>query len=141
MAFIPSAAKTYNMDFVPAGSHIVVEQHSNRSGTEVTLRVRGMNPGHAYDVHVHQKPCGPSPQDSGSHYQHQPSTDPTHVNPGNEVWLNFTAKPDGKGQARTHHKWSFRAGEASSVVLHRDQSSGGERLACFTVPFVSLPRR
>lgn len=140
-ALIPSAAKTYDMGFVPAGSRIVVEQRSNHSRTEVTLQVRGMNPGHAYDVHVHKKPCGPSPQDSGGHYQHRPSTNPAHVNPSNEVWLNFTTRPDGTGQARTRHKWSFRAGEASSVVLHRDQRSGGERLACFTVPFVSLPPR
>ncbi|MEY9997849.1 Cu-Zn family superoxide dismutase [Streptomyces sp. V4I8] len=138
LSFIPSAAKTYNQDLVPAGSRIVVEQRSDRGSTEVTLRVRGVEPGYAYGAHVHQKPCGPYPLDSGGHYQHRPSADPAHVDPGNEVWLNFTATEDGTGHARTRGSWSFRAGEAGSVVLHSDQSGAGERLACFTVPFVPL---
>lgn len=137
-ALIPSTAKTYDLDLVPAGAHIVVEQRSERGGTEVTLYVQGVEPGHAYGVHVHQKPCGPDPQDSGGHYQHQPATDPPHADPDNEVWLNFTAEPDGTGAAHSRHDWSFRAGEAGSVVLHRDQSGAGDRLACFTVPFVPV---
>jgi Cu-Zn family superoxide dismutase len=138
LSLIPSAAKTYDLDLVRAGSRIVVEQHSKRGSTEVTLRVWGMEPSYAYGVHVHQKPCGPYPLDSGGHYQHRPSTDPAHVDPENEVWLNFKAAPDGKGYARTRGSWSFRPGEAGSVVLHSGQSGAGERLACFTVPFVPL---
>ncbi|MEU8955490.1 superoxide dismutase family protein [Streptomyces sp. NPDC048518] len=155
-AFVPSAAVTYDMDLVPAGSWIQVTQtgpprpepsEAGRSGgakvantTTVTLRVNGMKPGHAYGVHVHQKPCGAAPEDAGGHYQHrvdpvQPSKDPDYVNPRNEVWLDFTAGPDGSGEARARHRWGFRPGEARSVVLHDAPGGAGDRAACFTVPF------
>ena len=137
-ALIPSAAKTYDMDLVPAASRIVVEQRSDRGRTVVTLRVRGLRAGHAYGVHVHQNPCGPDPRDAGGHYQHRPHADPSHVDPGNEIWLNFTAEPDGTGWARAKRAWSFRASEAGSVVLHRDQTGNGDRVACFTVPFIPV---
>ncbi|MEU1130435.1 superoxide dismutase family protein [Streptomyces sp. NPDC005900] len=139
-AFIPSPAVTYDMRLVPAASWILVRQHGDERGTTVTLRVRGLKPGHAYGVHVHRKPCGARPEASGGHYQHrvdpvQPSKDPAYLNPRNEVWLDFTAKADGTGSARAHHRWGFRPGEAASVVLHREQGGAGDRLACFTVPF------
>ncbi|MFC7308541.1 superoxide dismutase family protein [Streptomyces monticola] len=144
-AFIPSEAKTYDMDLVPAASHIEVEQRGDEGGTTVALRVKGMKAGHKYGVHVHQKPCGAKPEDAGGHYQHrkdpvQPSKNPAYLNPENEVWLDFEADADGAATARSEHSWSFRRGEAASVVLHRAPGGAGDRLACFTVPFGSLPR-
>ncbi|MFF1447187.1 hypothetical protein ACFVYF_03305 [Streptomyces sp. NPDC058274] len=61
-----------------------------------------MKPEHTYGVHVHQKPCGANLADAGGPYQHrkdpvQPSTDPEHANPGNEIWLDFTADRRGRG--------------------------------------------
>ncbi|MFE0171926.1 superoxide dismutase family protein [Streptomyces sp. NPDC059002] len=143
-ALIPSPAVTYEQGLVPAASWIRVEQHSDERGTTVTARVKGLKPGHAYGVHVHQKPCGANPEAAGGHYQHredpvQPSKDPAYLNPGNEVWLDFTAGPDGAGSASAHHRWGFRPGGAGSVVLHREQGGAGDRVACFTVPFGSLP--
>ncbi|MEU6989269.1 superoxide dismutase family protein [Streptomyces sp. NPDC046465] len=144
-AFVPSPALTYDMDLVPAASWIAVEQrggggHGHGGGLVVTLQVRGMKPGHAYGVHVHQKPCGADPEAADGHYQHrvdpvQPSKDPDYVNPANEVWLDFTARADGSGEARALHHWGFRPGEAASVVLHDEPGGAGERAACFTVPF------
>ncbi|MFF1381450.1 superoxide dismutase family protein [Streptomyces sp. NPDC058308] len=139
-AFVPSPAVTYDMGLVPAASWIAVEQRDEKGGTVVTLRVRGMKPGHAYGVHVHQKPCGTVPEAAGGHYQHrvdpvQPSKDPAYVNPANEVWLDFTARADGSGEAGARHRWGFRPGEAASVVLHDVPGGAGERAACFTVPF------
>lgn len=140
----PSAAqapaKTYETDLVPVGSKIKVLQHTDGGGTTVQLAVAGLRPGYAYGVHVHQKPCGPDPDDAGAHYQHrvdpiQPSVDPAYLNPENEVWLDFTADGGGNGQAEAFHTWGFRAGGAASVILHREQGGAGDRLACFTVPF------
>ncbi|MGW0737896.1 superoxide dismutase family protein [Streptomyces sp. NPDC002851] len=139
-AMVESPAKTYEMGLVPAGSKIRVMQYTDRRGTTVKLDVSGMKPGYAYGVHVHQKPCGTKPEDAGSHYQNrvdpnQPSEDPAYLNPDNEVWLDFTADGGGNGHAEAHHEWGFRAGEAASVILHREQGGAGDRLACFTVPF------
>lgn len=135
-AFIPSAAVTYDMKLVPAAAWIEVGQRTEESGaTAVRLRVAGLNPGHEYGVHVHQKPCAADPAAAGGHYQHKPSTDPADVNADNEVWLDFTADGHGSGEARARHKWGFRQGEASSVVVHDMPGTHGARVACFTVPF------
>ncbi|MEV0256582.1 superoxide dismutase family protein [Streptomyces sp. NPDC050732] len=139
-AFIPSPAVTYDQGLVPAASWIEVVQRGVGDGMTVTLRVRGMKPGHAYGVHVHRKPCGVEPEAAGGHYQHrvdpvQPSKDPAYLNPENEVWLDFTAGADGSGSASAVHGWGFRPGEAASVVLHHEPGGTGDRAACFTVPF------
>ncbi|MFD9911054.1 superoxide dismutase family protein [Streptomyces sp. NPDC059063] len=138
-AFVPSSAITYDQKLVPAASWIEVTQRSDPAGTRVSLRVKGLEPGHAYGVHVHQKPCGADPAAAGGHYQNKPSTDPGDVDPANEVWLDFTARADGSGKASAHHDWGFRRGEAASVVLHREQGGAGDRLACFSVPFAPPP--
>ncbi|MFC8662500.1 superoxide dismutase family protein [Streptomyces sp. NPDC057199] len=135
-AFVPSAAVTYDMRLVPAGSWIEVGQRSaERGATTVKLRVTGLKAGHEYGAHVHRKPCGADPAAAGGHYQHRPSTNPADVNPDNEVWLDFTADARGMGAASARHDWNFRFGEAGSVVLHGEQGGSGVRLACFSVPF------
>lgn len=134
-AFVPSAAITYEQQLVPAASWIEVTQRSDQIGTRVSLRVKGLQPGHAYGVHVHQKPCGADPAAAGPHYQNEPGP----MNPENEVWLDFTAAKDGSGKASAVHNWGFRRGEAAAVVLHREQGGAGERLACFSVPFAPPP--
>ncbi|GHD22023.1 hypothetical protein GCM10010313_56370 [Streptomyces violarus] len=131
-----SAALTYDRSLVPVASWIEVRQHTAPGGaTTVRLKVAGMKPGHAYGVHVHQKPCGADPEAAGGHYQHRPSSDPHHVSPDNEVWLDFTADRRGAGAASARHDWGFRPGEASSVVIHDVPGGAGVRAACFTVPF------
>lgn len=134
-------AVTYDTKLVPAGSQIEIDQRGRPNDMSVTLRVKGMKPGHAYGAHVHQKPCGADPDAAGGHYQHrqdpvQPSEDPAYVNAENEVWLDFTAGTDGSGTATARHDWEFRPGGARSVVLHREGGGAGERVACFTVPFL-----
>lgn len=138
-AFVPSAAVTYDSKLVPAAAWIQVSQHTAVSGaTTVKLRVDGMVPGHAYAVHVHQKPCAADPAAAGGHFQHKPSTDPADVTADNEVWLDFTADEHGAGEANARHDWGFRQGEASSVVIH-DMPGSKVRVACFTVPFGWAP--
>ncbi|WP_307818680.1 superoxide dismutase family protein [Streptomyces sp. MBT62] len=124
---------------VPAAAWIEVGQRTTVGGaTTVRLRVDGMVPGHAYAVHVHQKPCGADPAAAGGHFQHKPSTDPADVTADNEVWLDFTADEHGAGEASARHDWNFREGEASSVVIH-DMPGSRVRAACFTVPFGWAP--
>nr|WSY55270.1 superoxide dismutase family protein [Streptomyces sp. NBC_00886] len=135
-ALVPSAAVTYDTKLVPAAAWIQVSQHTTASGaTSVQLRVDGVVPGHAYAVHVHQKPCGAEPAAAGGHFQHKPSTDPADVGADNEVWLGFTADGHGSGEASARHDWGFRQGEASSVVIHDTPGTHAARVACFTVPF------
>ncbi|HEY8979579.1 MAG TPA: superoxide dismutase family protein [Streptomyces sp.] len=135
-AFIPSDAVTYDQDLVPAGSSVeVVQRTTNGGATVVTLRVSGFPSGRAFGAHVHQKACGADPAAAGGHYQHVPGTGPEHVNEENEVWLDFTTGPSGSGVGVATHSWTFRPGEAASVVIHDEPGTKGARVGCFTVPF------
>ncbi|MGW2339978.1 superoxide dismutase family protein [Streptomyces sp. NPDC001661] len=135
-AFVASSALTYDKGLVPPASAIQVAQHGTDSGMTVSLRVRGLVPGHEYGAHVHQKPCGADPEAAGGHYQNV--VDPKRVTAENELWLDFTADEDGNGRAKVHKKWGLRPGGAGSVVIHDKPGSSGERVACFTVPFASI---
>ncbi|MBO8184505.1 superoxide dismutase family protein [Streptomyces spirodelae] len=146
-AFIRPDAVTYDRSKVPAGAGIMVARTATDHSTSVRLQVRGLVPDRTYGAHVHTQPCGAKPDDSGPHYQHrkdpeQPSTDPRYANPHNEVWLDFTTDSRGRGEAVSRHHWTFREGEARSVVLHERGTSSeaghagqaGARVACFSVP-------
>ncbi|MEV5876765.1 superoxide dismutase family protein [Streptomyces sp. NPDC052101] len=135
-AYASSHAVTYNQSLVPEGAWIRVRQHTERSGaTTVLMRVVGVKPGHAFGVHVHQKACGADPAAAGSHYQDKVGMDADHVNAQNEVWLDFQSDSRGSGTATAQHEWTFRKGEAASVVIHSEPGTKGSRVACFTVPF------
>ncbi|WP_433547862.1 superoxide dismutase family protein [Streptomyces sp. CA-294286] len=127
------AAVTYEPRLVPVGGWIRIQQKVDRRGTTVAVRVKGLAPGHAFGMHVHEKPCGADPEAAGKHYQHV--KDPRQVNAHNEVWLDFTTDRSGSAEASAHHAWGLPAGAAGSVVLHREQGGAGERVGCFTVPF------
>lgn len=142
---IPPAV-TYDLVKVPEGSHVRVMERVGQGGTTMELRVRGLLPDRAYGAHVHTRPCGAKPEDSGPHYQNvpdpvQPSTDPEYANPHNEVWLDFTTDERGSAAAVSRNTWRFRAGGARSVVIHEhhtDSAPGhagmaGDRLACLSV--------
>lgn len=141
------AAVTYEAALVPRGAKVAVRQRIAGEGMSVELRATGLRPGHTYGTHVHTDPCGADPEDSGPHYQHRTGDDPALANPDNEVWLDFTADEDGEGEASVWQPWTFRPGEARSVVLHEEATSTGEdgrepgdagaRVGCLTVPFVA----
>ncbi|MEV6110228.1 superoxide dismutase family protein [Streptomyces sp. NPDC051940] len=146
-AFVPSDAVTYDLDLVPAGAQVAVAEVATDRKTVVRIGVAGLRPSRAYGVHVHTAPCGTGPGDSGPHYQNvpdpvQPSVDPAYANARNEVWLDFTTDPQGRGTAETAHAWRFRAGEARSIVIHAESTAtepghagtAGDRVACYSVP-------
>lgn len=141
-------AVTFDAKAVPEGSRVTVLESTHRDGTEIELRVHGLQPDRTFGAHVHRKPCGTKPADSGAHYQDvvdpkQPSADPEYANPANEVWLDFTTDGRGNGSAESSVVFFFRAGEARSVVIHEHATEtgpghagmAGARLACVNVPF------
>ncbi|MDT0346299.1 superoxide dismutase family protein [Streptomyces litchfieldiae] len=135
-------AVSYNEELVPAGAPIVVTQRVGGDGMTVEVLVGGLVPGHTYGTHVHTGACGTEPTAAGPHYQHVAG----QAEPGNEVWLDFTANAFGWGKATVRQDWVFREGGAASVVLHERATSHGHgehppgdaggRVACFTVPFI-----
>ncbi|MBH1935245.1 superoxide dismutase family protein [Streptomyces sp. AV19] len=142
-------AVTFDTRAVPSGGKVTVTERVGRDGrTRVELRVHGVEANRTFGAHVHQKPCGTAPDDSGAHYQNavdpkQPSTDPAYANPRNEVWLDLTSDRQGDGASTATVAWRFRAGEARSVVIHEHATetgpgvagTAGGRLACVNVPF------
>ncbi|MBC9729435.1 superoxide dismutase family protein [Streptomyces sp. TRM68367] len=145
----PGTAITHDRDAVPEGSRVVVVEKPHKGGgTTVAVGLKGLQPDRTYGAHVHTKPCGPEPADSGPHYQNtvdpvQPSVDPAYANPDNEVWLDFTTNTRGSGGAVATVDWRFREGAARSVVVHEHATEtgpghagmAGARLACVNVPF------
>ncbi|WP_345711934.1 hypothetical protein, partial [Kineococcus glutinatus] len=138
-------AWSYDGSAVPAGSSAAALSVSSRLGTATVLLVRGLQPHRAYGAHLHQLPCGASPQDAGPHYQQvpdpvQPSVDPAYANPVNEVWLDLHTDAAGDAVVRSTNPWSYRQAPGS-LVLHAEHTShepgsagtAGARLACITL--------
>jgi Cu-Zn family superoxide dismutase len=132
---------------VPAGATAKARTVSV-TGTLTTLTVRGLVPDREYGAHVHTKPCGTAPADSGPHYQHvpdptQPSTDPAYANPRNEIWLDFTTSANGSALAVSQVDWTYGDRLPGSVVLHETHThtdpghagTAGGRLACLDLVF------
>lgn len=142
-----AGAITYDEDAVPDGATIELQHAAERGdGTEFALTVTGLRSDRDYGAHVHTKPCGAKPDDSGPHYQHkpdpeQPSSNPEYANDDNEVWLDFRTSAEGDATADTDVDWVPRKGEANSVVLHAEHTRtdaghagmAGDRLACIDV--------
>ncbi|MTD56228.1 superoxide dismutase family protein [Amycolatopsis pithecellobii] len=142
------AALTYDTERVPAGAKLGTFTTVDNGQTTVHLTASGLLPGTQYGSHVHTKPCGAKPADSGPHYQNEkdpvsPSVDPKYANAQNEVWLDFTTDSSGTANASATVGWRFRPGEANAIVLHAMHTStepgkaggAGDRLACLTAKF------
>ncbi|WP_035849153.1 superoxide dismutase family protein [Kitasatospora azatica] len=143
-AFVPPAAVSFAPDLVPYGSTLRAVVLQVDGHTRVRLTATGLAPGHSFPAHVHTRACDAVPTASGPHYQDrvdpvQPSTDPGYANERNELHLLLSTDQDGNGEAVADVDWTFRPGEANSVVLHAGSAAGqhaaGERVACLNVPF------
>ncbi|MDX3224792.1 superoxide dismutase family protein [Streptomyces sp. ME19-01-6] len=132
----------------PSGTPSPQGTQGKHEGTSVMVWLHGAKANHTFGVHVHTKPCGTMPDDSGPHYQNmkdpkQPSTNPKYANPHNEVWLDLTTDKYGDGHSVTHVNWRFRDSEARSIVIHEHATAtqkgkagmAGARVACIKVPF------
>lgn len=139
---------TYDVQRIPLGAKLSTGSSVANGQTTVELKVSGLLPNTKYGSHVHTKPCGAKPAESGPHYQHEkdpvsPSVDPKFANADNEIWLDFTTDAQGAGAGTATVKWEFRKGEANAVVIHAAHTStehgkagtAGDRLACLTAQF------
>lgn len=118
-----------------AGGWAKVHAVQTPSGrTVVTLHVQGLVGKRAYGAHVHEKAC--SDAQGGMHYMNDHSAG---ASPQNEVWLDFMTNPAGRGNAQSTVQWTFRPGEANSVVVHDKTTDAagraGAKLACIDVTF------
>ncbi|GAA0901806.1 hypothetical protein GCM10009558_091980 [Virgisporangium aurantiacum] len=143
-------AITYNELLVPVGATAGVTIEETDGGTTVTLVVAGLQKTRAYGAHLHVKPWGAAPADSGGHLQHShdpaassspPSVDPSYANPGNEVWLDFTTDDTGAARSSVTVDWTFDPKPRSLVIHAQSTKTGpgeagtaGVRAACLTLP-------
>ncbi|GAA4804522.1 superoxide dismutase family protein [Tomitella cavernea] len=149
---IASNAVTYDPAKVPPNSTATVTESVHGSQTVVTLNVTGLQPATEYGVHATTEPCGKQPGSAGARYQNRPdpaaspgnpSTDPAYANTSNELWLDFTTTSAGTAYGTRTLGWTFRPGEARSLVIldhltstgSHDAGDAGARLACLDVDF------
>ncbi|GAA2814404.1 superoxide dismutase family protein [Saccharopolyspora taberi] len=143
-----ATAVTYKPDQVPPGSTAKLGVKTGGARTEVTVALTGLQPNRVYGAHVHTKPCGPTGDDAGPHFQQipdpaKPSVDPKFANPENEVWLDFHTDAQGNGTATATGTWQLDRGDAQSFVVHETHThtepgkagTAGGRLACLTAKF------
>ncbi|MDX8030733.1 superoxide dismutase family protein [Lentzea sp. BCCO 10_0856] len=139
---------TYDVKRIPLGAKLSAGSSVSDGQTTVELKVSGLLPNTKYGSHVHTKPCGAKPADSGPHYQNEkdpvtPSVDAKYANAQNEIWLDFTTDAQGAATGTATVKWEFRKGEANAVIVHAAHTStehgkagtAGDRLACLTAQF------
>jgi Cu-Zn family superoxide dismutase len=135
---------------VPVGATAGVTVEETDGGTTVTLVVTGLQKTRAYGAHLHTRPCGAAPADSGPHMQHShdpaasispPSVDPSYANPGNEVWLDFTTDAAGAARTSVTVDWTFDPKPRSLVIHAQSTKTGpgvagtaGARAACLSLP-------
>ncbi|MFI7635639.1 hypothetical protein [Nonomuraea sp. NPDC049400] len=133
-----TSAIAYDRKLAPQGAQASVTVESSGNKTRTALVVEGLLPNHHYGVHLHTKPCGAKPDDSGPHYQHRRG----EISPSSEVWLDVTTNGDGGGRSTARNDWALDpANLPGSLVLHSQptKTSGpevgtaGVRVACLTL--------
>ncbi len=149
---IATNAVTYNPELVPPNSTATVTVTTRGAQTEVSLNIDGLKPHRGYGVHATTAPCGKDPAAAGMRYQNRPdpaadaghpSTDPEYADSSNELWLDFTTTAQGTSYGSRTVGWTFRPGEARSLVIldhltstgSNDSGDAGARLACLDVDF------
>jgi Cu-Zn family superoxide dismutase len=146
-----TTAITYDPAVVPAGATATLTTGPDGHGTQVRLSVTGMAPRRTYGAHLHTGVCTADPRAAGPHYQHipdpganadHPSVNPAYANPGNEIWLDFTAGVSGTAIATAAESWTFDAMHPPrSLVIHAEAThtamgtagTAGPRAACLTL--------
>lgn len=145
-------AFTYDPAAAPAGAEMAVTTEQKGQTTTVNLEVSGLQPNRGYASHAHVKPCGPTGDDAGPHFQNRvdpaatpdkPSTDPAYANPQNEIWLDVQTDQRGAGTATAEVPFVFTDRAPASVVIHEHPrtatepskaGTAGGRLACLSLP-------
>lgn len=144
-------ALTYTPAAAPTGASLRVETVRAAGSTTATVTAARLLPNRGYAVHLHAKPCGPTGNDAGPHYQNRvdpaatptkPSSDPAYANPQNEFWLDLRTDGTGAGTASTTVPFGLTDRAPASLVVHEKEmtatapgqaGTAGGRLACLNV--------
>ena len=147
-----ATAVTYDPALAPPGAKMTVTLTPSGGMTTGKLEVSGLLPNRGYAVHLHAKPCGPTGDAAGPHFQHkvdpaatpeEPSSNPEYANPDNEVWLDVRTDAEGSGTSTAEVPFVFTKRVPASVVVHENTETAtapgkagtaGDRVACFTLP-------
>ncbi|SEG93043.1 superoxide dismutase, Cu-Zn family [Nonomuraea solani] len=133
-----TGAIAYDRKLVPEGAQASVTVESTGGKTRTSLVVEGLLPDRRYGAHLHAKPCGKKPDESGPHFQHHPG----QINPTSEVWLDVTTDAEGAGRSAARHDWALDAAKPpGSLVIHAEPTTtsgpkvgqAGPRVACLTL--------
>jgi len=114
-------AFTYDDDLVPGDSHCLGSVGHHGSGQSiVTPIVHGLLPNHTYGAHAHVNACRSTGAAAGGHVEQSATGG---ANPENEIWLDFTTRDEGSGEAIAVHHCSFTGTQRPrSIVIHRDET-------------------
>ncbi|GAA3552035.1 hypothetical protein GCM10022419_035430 [Nonomuraea rosea] len=133
-----NAAIVYDRKLAPEGAQASLTAESTGGKTRTSLVVEGLLPDRRYGAHLHTKPCGAKPDESGPHYQHHPG----QIDAASEVWLDFMTDGEGGGRSTARNDWALDPADLPrSLVLHSQatKTSGpqvgtaGDRVACLTL--------
>lgn len=133
----------------PPGAELTVSVVPGGGATTVELRATGLLPNRGYAAHAHTRPCGPTGDAAGPHFQHRmdpvsPSVDPAYANPRNEIWLDLRTDGEGAATGTAEVPFAFTERAPASVVVHEAMATmteagkagtAGGRLACLTAAF------
>ncbi|WP_188191802.1 superoxide dismutase family protein [Nonomuraea sp. SYSU D8015] len=131
-------AIVYDRKLAPEGSQASVTVESGDGKTRTSLVVEGFLPNRRYGAHIHTKPCGTKPEDSGPHYQRHPGK----IDPTSEIWLDLTTDGEGAGRSTARNDWTLDPDNLPrSLVIHSQPTvtsgpkvgQAGERVACLTL--------
>lgn len=149
---LSSNAITYDPNSAPVGARLALSLVPSDGTTTARFTVSGLQPNRGYAVHLHARPCGPTGDAAGPHFQHhvdpaatpdQPSHDPQYANPDNEVWLDIHTDANGSATYETEVPFGFTDRTPASLVVHEqpqtstgpgEAGKAGDRIACLTLP-------
>ncbi|WP_431899662.1 superoxide dismutase family protein [Nonomuraea sp. bgisy101] len=129
-----TSAIVYDTKLAPSGAQASVTVESADGQTRTSFVAEGLLPDRKYGVHLHTKPCGLKPDDSGPHFQH------AHASPSatNEVWLDITTDRSGAATSAARNPWALTPDRVPhSLVIHASATAtdgtAGARVACLTL--------
>lgn len=143
-----AVAITYDPDSVPEDAPVTLTRNMGVSSTSMSIQVAGLPPNQKYGAHVHMDTCGPTAEDAGPRYQHEPGPSPAASTPdtGNELWIPFVTDSQGQAETSATVNWPIRPGQGHSLIFHAEgaptadeSEQPGDRVACFVLGRVAPP--
>lgn len=148
-------AITYDPASAPEGARLTALVEPGDEAARFTFSAVGLLPDRGYAVHAHTRPCGPTGDDAGPHFQHEadpaagpgsPSVDPAYANPVNEIWLDVRTDAQGTGSSDADVPFGLDVAAPASIIVHAadatatapgEAGTAGPRLACLDLPIAA----